>query len=155
MLKMFRMIDKGRFFFVGDGQPNFHPVYIDDLVEGFCCAIDRQEAVGEVFIIGAANYLPLKEFIAVAARALGKTPPTLKIPYGPMNLAAAVSEAVFKPLGLQPPLHRRRLTFFKHNRAFSIEKARRLIGYEPRIGLEEGFRRTVAWYRAEGMLPPA
>jgi nucleoside-diphosphate-sugar epimerase len=54
---------------------------------------------------------------------------------------------------LSPLLHRRRLTFFKHNRAFSIEKARRVLGYEPRFDLEEGFRRTVEGYRSEGLLP--
>ena len=33
-----------------------------------------------------------------------------------------------------------------------IEKARRVLGYEPRIDLDEGFRRTEAWLREEGML---
>jgi nucleoside-diphosphate-sugar epimerase len=53
---------------------------------------------------------------------------------------------------VQPPLHRRRLTFFKHNRAFSIERARKRLGYAPRVGLPEGFRRTVQWYRQEKLL---
>jgi dihydroflavonol-4-reductase len=153
MLKMFRMIDQGMFFFVGDARPNFHPVYIDDLIQGFMLAMQVQEAAGEVFIIGGPRYLPLREYVATAARALGTRPPTLTIPYTLMSMAAAGCEWLCKPFGISPPLHRRRLTFFKHNRAFSIEKAKRLLGYQPQMELDEGFRRTVAWYREQGLLP--
>lgn len=153
MLKMFRMIDQGMFFFVGDAKPNFHPVYIDDLVQGFMLAMQVQEAAGEVFIIGGPRYLPLREFVATAARAMGAGVPTLTVPYRLMSLAAAGCEWLCKPFGISPPLHRRRLTFFKHNRAFTIAKAHKLLGYNPQVDLEEGFRRTVAWYREQGLLP--
>jgi dihydroflavonol-4-reductase len=154
MLKMFRMIDKGTFFFVGSAQPNFHPVYIDDLVQGFVLAMSIDQAAGEVFIIGGPRYLPLREYVATAARAVGARIPTLTIPYGVMSLLAAGCEWLCKIPGIAPPLHRRRLTFFKHNRAFTIDKAKRMLGYEPKVELDEGFRRTVAWYREQGLLPP-
>jgi dihydroflavonol-4-reductase len=154
MLKMFRMIDKGTFFFVGSAQPNFHPVYIDDLVQGFVLVMSIDQAAGEVFIIGGPRYLPLREYVAAAARAVGARIPTLTIPYEVMNLLAASCEWLCKIPGISPPLHRRRLTFFKHNRAFTIGKARRMLGYEPKVELDEGFRRTVAWYREQGLLPP-
>lgn len=151
MLKIFRMAQKGTFLFVGDGQPNFHPVYIDDLVEGFMLAMTTPEAKGEAFLIGG-EYLPLREYVAAAARATGVPPPTRQVPYAPMHFLAWLCELVCKPLGIQPPLHRRRLTFFKHNRAFSTAKAHRILGYTPRMSLEEGFRRTVAWYYKTGLL---
>lgn len=154
MLKMFQMIDKGMFFFVGNGQPNFHPVYIDDLVQGFMLAMRAPEAAGEAFIIGGPHYMPLREYVAAAAYALGAPRPALTIPYGLMSFAAASCEWLCKPLRISPPLHRRRLTFFKHNRAFSTDKARRLLGYQPQTELDEGFRRTVSWYREQGLLPP-
>jgi len=146
LLKMFKMVQKGVFLFVGDGKPNFHPVYIDDLVQGFMLAMTRPEAVGEVFIIGAEHYVPLRDFVGTAARTVGARPPRRHIPMGMMTLAARVCEAICIPLGISPPLHRRRLSFFSSNRSFSIEKARTLLGYEPKIDLEEGFRRTAQWY---------
>jgi len=91
---------------------------------------------------------------AAVANAMGAKSPALTIPYGLMNFAAASCEWLCKPLGIQPPLHRRRLTFFKHNRTFSTGKARRLLGCEPKADLDEGFRRTVAWYREHGLLSP-
>ncbi|CCA91733.1 NAD(P)-dependent oxidoreductase [Novosphingobium sp. PP1Y] len=154
MLKMFRMVQRGTFFFVGDGSANFHPVYIDDLVEGFVLAMDSEQAAGETFIIGGPRYLPLRDYVGAAARALGRKPPALHIPYKAMHQLARLVEAICAPLGIEPPLHRRRLTFFKHNRAFTSGKAERLMGYRPRIDIDEGFRRTVAWYRETGLLPP-
>ena len=49
-------------------------------------------------------------------------------------------------------LHRRRVDFWTKNRAFSIDKARRLLGYEPKVDLDEGIARTAAWYRGAGWL---
>ena len=152
LLKMFKMVQKGVFLFVGDGRPNFHPVYIDDLVEGFMLAMTTPEAAGEVFIIGAQDYGPLWDFVGTAARAVGARPPRRRIPFGLMDVAARICEAVFIPLGISPPLHRRRLSFFSSNRSFSIDKAKRMLGYQPRVDLEEGFRRTVEWYYEQGLL---
>jgi nucleoside-diphosphate-sugar epimerase len=154
LLKMFRMLNSGTFLFVGDGTPNFHPAYIEDLVQGFILAMKVPEAAGETFIIGN-DYLPLRDFVATAARTIDVAPPRRRIPYGLMHNAARVCEAVCLPLGVQPPLHRRRLTFFKHNRAFTTKKAQRVLGYRASVDLDEGFRRTVAWYRQSGLLPAA
>jgi len=56
------------------------------------------------------------------------------------------------PLPAEPPIFRRRLDWFRQNRAFDIRKAKREIGYLPRVGLDEGLRRTGDWYRSRNML---
>ena len=56
------------------------------------------------------------------------------------------------PLRLRPPLFRRRVDWFRQNRAFSIEKAKRELGYRPKVGLREGLAATAAWYKSERML---
>jgi len=152
MLKMFRLLSHRGFLMIGDGKPNYHPVYIDDLVEGFLATMRVPEAAGEAFILGGPRYLPLADYVAAAAAAVGVPAPRFRLPYRVMNSAAWACETICRPVGMQPPLHRRRLRFFKHNRAFSIEKARRILGYLPRIDIEEGFRRTVAQYRSDGLL---
>jgi nucleoside-diphosphate-sugar epimerase len=63
-----------------------------------------------------------------------------------------VCEALCRPFGIDPPLHRRRVAFFVKDRAFSIERARRELGYQPRVPLDEGVRRTAAWYFEAGHL---
>jgi nucleoside-diphosphate-sugar epimerase len=152
MFKIFSMLQKGIFMFVGNGKPNFHPVYIDNLVQGLMLGMTVPEAKGEVFIIGDAHYTPLRNYIATAAKTIGAKPPWLKLPYGFMKFVALMFEITFKPLGLSPPLYRRRLGFYSSNRAFSIDKAKRVLGYQPQVALEEGFRHTVDWYYDQGLL---
>jgi nucleoside-diphosphate-sugar epimerase len=78
--------------------------------------------------------------------------PRLHLPVWPFHAAGAICEAVCAPLGLEPPLHRRRVDFFTKSRAFDISRARAEIGYAPQVSLRDGIRRTLAWYRGEGWL---
>jgi nucleoside-diphosphate-sugar epimerase len=151
-LKLFRGIKRGRFPMIGTGRTLWHGVYIDDLVDGIirCGTADR--SVGETFILGGPEYTTLNELVATVAEELGARPPWLRIPLAPVYAAAAACEAVCRPLGLEPPLHRRRVDFFTKNRAFDISKARRLLGYAPEVSIREGVARTVAWYAEQGLL---
>lgn len=152
MLKMFRMLAERRFVMIGPCDANFHAVYIDDLVEGFWLAMTRPGIGGETFLLGGPRYVSLAQYIAAAASALDVPPPRWRLPYWPVHFAARACEALCRPFGLEPPLHRRRVRFFRNNRAFNIDKARRVLGYAPRVELAEGMRRTVEWYRAQGLL---
>jgi dihydroflavonol-4-reductase len=152
LLKLFRAIARGRYAIVGSGRPYYHPVYIDDLVEGFLLALDRPEAPGEAFLIAGPRYVSQAELAAVIARHTGGRVLPFRIPAWPLQLAGDICEALCVPFGIEPPLHRRRVDFWTKSRAFSIETARRLLGYAPRIDLEEGAARTAAWYRKEGWL---
>ncbi len=152
MLKMFKMLSKRMFFLVGPCRENFHAVYIDDLVNGFMLALNKPEAAGETFIIGGASYLSLKDYIAVVAEAVDAPLPWLRFPYWFFYSAAVVCEKICVPLGIEPPLHQRRVRFYKNNRAFSINKAQAILGYEPDIDLRAGMKSTADWYRENGYL---
>jgi nucleoside-diphosphate-sugar epimerase len=67
-------------------------------------------------------------------------------------MAGAVCEAICVPLGIEPPIYRRRVDFFTKSRAFDITRARAEIGYAPRVGLREGIARTLTWYREHAWL---
>lgn len=152
MLKMFKMLAKRTFLLVGPCKENFHAVYIDDIVDGFMSILTTDGIDGETFIIGGENYLSLHDYIKVAADAVGAPMPWIRLPYWPMYAMGALCEAICVPLRIEPPLHRRRVRFYKNNRAFTIEKAGRLLGYKPKVGLEEGMKRTVDWYKEQGYL---
>jgi nucleoside-diphosphate-sugar epimerase len=57
-----------------------------------------------------------------------------------------------RPLGIDPPLHRRRCDFFTKDRAFTSAKAKVRLGYEPKVELTDGLRRTAEWYRSAGLM---
>lgn len=152
LLKLFRAIARGRYAVVGSGRTFYHPVFIDDLVDGFLLALDRPEAVGEAFLICGPRYVSQDDFAALIARATGGRVLPFHIPAAPIQWAGDVVEAICVPLGIEPPLHRRRVDFWTKSRAFSIEKARRRLGYSPKVDLEDGITRTAAWYREAGWL---
>lgn len=153
MLKMFRMLSKGRFFFVGACQENFHAVYIDDVVAGFEKAVETPNIDGEVFILGGPDgYRPLKEYVSVVAGALKVPEPKLTFPYWMFYYTAWLCEIVCVPFGIEPILHRRRVRFYKNNRAFDTRKAESRLAYQPKTGLKQGMEKTVRWYEQNGLL---
>jgi len=152
LLKLFRAIARGRYAIVGSGRAYYHPVYIDDLIAGYLLALERPEAVGQAFIIAGPSYVTQRELAETIARATGGRLLPFRVPATPLRWLGALCEAVCVPLGVEPPLHRRRVEFWTKSRAFSTEKARRLLGYEPNVDLETGVARTVAWYRQAGWL---
>ena len=85
----------------------------------------------------------------------GRSESTSRIPHfpvWPVVAAGHVVEKACRPFGITPPIFPRRVDWYRQNRAFRIDKARRDLGWEPRVGLDEGLRRTAEWYRQEGYL---
>ena len=152
LLKLFRAIARRRYAIVGSGRPHYHLVYIDDLLDGYEHALSHPAAPGEAFIIAGVRSLPQTELAATIARHTGGRVFPIRIPVAPIHLAGDLCEAICVPFEIEPPLHRRRVDFWTKNRSFSIDKARRVLGYEPRVDAEEGIARTAAWYRQAGWL---
>ena len=151
-LKLFRGIQRGYFIMLGSGRTLYHVVFIDDAVQVFLRAAVADTAVGEAFHACGPRYVSLNDLVAVIAQVIGARPPWMRLPVWPVYVAGALMEAVCVPLGKNPPLYRRRVDFFTHNRAFSIAKAQQLLGYEPQIDLEQGIRATADWYQQQGLL---
>lgn len=152
LLKLFRSIARRRFAMIGSGNVFFHMVYVEDLVRGMRLQAERPEAVGEVFIFAGEEYVTLNALTAKIAAAVGVPRPRLRLPAWPFFMAGYLCEKVCVPLRIEPPIYRRRVAFFTKSRAFRIDKARRLLGYEPRVDLDTGIRTTVEWYREYGHL---
>lgn len=151
-LKLFRQVKKGLFPGIGSGRTLYHLTYIDDLVEGILLCGKVADARGQTFILGGPEIVTVRSFVEIVAATLGVKPPRLRLPVLPMKILSAVVEDVCRAVGVEPPLYRRRLDFFLKDRAFDIGKARRMLGYEPRIDVREGVRRTVEHYREEGLV---
>lgn len=151
-LKMFRGISRGRFPMLGAGEVFYHLTYIDDLCEGFRLCGEVPAAAGRTYILAGPRYTTLNELVALIAAELKVKPPRLRLPVWPVWLAGAACEALCVPFRIAPPLYRRRVDFYTKSRAFDTTRARTELGFAPTVDLPEGIRRTIAWYRAEGLL---
>lgn len=149
-MRLCRMLDRGRFFMVGSGKVLAHLGYIDDQVDSLIrSAVAPREAVhAEAFNIASDRPCELNEMMTILAEELGVKPKWPRIPVTPILAVATLCELVCKPFGISPPLHRRRVGFFTHNRAFDLTKAKQKMGFEPAWTLREGLRMTAKAYRA-------
>jgi nucleoside-diphosphate-sugar epimerase len=151
-LKLFKAIHNRRFWMIGSGNVLYHLTYIDDLVEGILLCGNNNGAVGRIYIIGGNEYVTLNTLVALIAEVLAVRPPMGRIPLWPVYALGYSCEAICRPLGIDPPLYRRRVDFFRKNRAFDISKAKRELGFEPKTDLHTGIRLTAEWYQKQGLL---
>lgn len=151
-LKLFRHIYRGNFRMIGTGKVLYHLTFVEDLVQGIILAAEAQKASGQIYTLGGSEYLPLEELVRLIAEILDKRVSRLRIPLAPVYAAAFLCELICRPLGIEPPLYRRRLDFFTKDRAFDISKARKDLGYNPQVSLREGLSRTARWYKEQGLL---
>jgi nucleoside-diphosphate-sugar epimerase len=152
LLKLFRGIDRRKFFIIGNGQNLRQVIYVDDLCRALYLCATEEAAVGETFVLAGSEVMSTRTMVERIAAALGRNPPSLRLPIGPFRAAAAVLEATLKPLGIQPPLTQRRLDFFTKSFVFSTRRLRDRLGFEPEHSFAEAAALTVRWYRENGLL---
>ena len=145
-LLMFRLIRKGWFFFIGDKNSTNHPVFIDDLINGILLMLEKRP-VQEVFILGGPRPVTKLEWAETVAKILGVKPPSWSIPFGLAWFGASLMEPVGRLTGIQAPLTRSRILAMSGYWGMDIGKARRELGYEPRVDLAQGLQRTIEWYQ--------
>lgn len=151
-LKLFRMVARRRFFYVGRGDALVHFIDVRDLARAFRLAMENTSLNGEIFIIAGQRYMKLRDMAEIIARETGVKPPWLCVPVKPMQWLGSCCEAVCRPLRIQPPIFRRRVDFFTKNRAFDSSKAKKLLGFEPAQSPEREVADIVADYRARNWI---
>lgn len=151
LLPLFKLIKKRLYVNIGWDKCYMMPVYIDDLVDAFLLCMKTQ-AVNRAYIIAGSEFMDKRIFIQKIAGALGVWPPKLSVPVLPVQAAAFFCEQVFKILGKEPPLSRKKLRFFLMSRKYSIERAKKELGFNPKVGIEDGMLKTLGWYRQQKVI---
>lgn len=152
LLKLFKGVGKGFFPVLGRGDNPHHLMYIDDLLDALERAATAEKAVGEVCLVAGKEAVTTREMVDEVARGLGASPPGVRLPLAPFLGAAWVMEKTLRPLGIQPPLHPRRMDFFRKGFTLATEPAEQLLGFTPKWGFAEGVAETARWYRDQGLL---
>jgi nucleoside-diphosphate-sugar epimerase len=151
-LKLIRSIARRRFAMVGNGATLRHPLYVTDLLEAFELAATRPLETPQTLLVAGPEPISLSALVAVVAEALNMRYRPPRVPLWLMAGACATVERGSALIGIEPPFSRRSLKFFTESSAFDTSRARRLLGFEPRVSTREGIALTVAHYRAVGAL---
>jgi 2-polyprenyl-3-methyl-5-hydroxy-6-metoxy-1,4-benzoquinol methylase len=152
LLKLFKMVNKNSFFMIGSGKNLHQLIFIDDLVTGFLRAADSKKVLGEIILLVGKEPTTTSDMVNSIADCLSARIFGFKAPLWPFMALAWLLETVLKPLGIQPPLHRRRMDFFKKSFGFSTNKAADLLGFSPQYSFEQGAAETACWYQTQGLL---
>jgi nucleoside-diphosphate-sugar epimerase len=152
LLKLFKAIRRGRYVTLGSGLNERQLIYVEDLCRALLAAVQAPAAVGQTMILAGSERLTTDAMVAAICTALGRPARCAHVPLWPFDIAARICETLLPPLGLKPPLHRRRLDFFRKSFRFSTERAARLLGFRPQVPFATGAQLTADWYRAAGLL---
>ena len=130
----------GRFAYFGSGDQALNCIYVKNLVHAIFLAAESPDAVGEVFNVTDGPRVSKTQFIGRVAELAGLKPPRRKIPLWLAWTLAVLMERRAKRTGsTTPPLvNKARYKFLGLNLDYSIEKARRSLGYEPPFTTERG-----------------
>ncbi|MHB8530339.1 MAG: hopanoid-associated sugar epimerase [Caulobacteraceae bacterium] len=124
-------------------------VHVDDVAEGHCLALEKG-ALGERYILGGQN-VSLRRMLADIAALVGRKPPTLALPRGPLWPLAVAAEAVAGLTGKAPFITRDALRMAGHHMFFTSAKAERELGYRARP-YGEALADALVWFDAGGYL---
>jgi nucleoside-diphosphate-sugar epimerase len=142
----------GRLLLMGKDDGLVTPGYIDNVVDGLLLALNRRKALGETFNLCDDRAVTYREFYLTYARMLGLS----SLPTAPAPLAYAARLGIARHLRrftARPAVGRWSQHFRFNPSRFTVEKAKRVLGYRPKVTFEEGMRRTEAWLRGAGHLP--
>jgi nucleoside-diphosphate-sugar epimerase len=154
ILKPLDAIRSGQFLLPAMGRGIHSPVYVDDLVAGTVLALRSPRAAGEVFTIAGPRGVRSDEYFGHLFRMLGRRGPR-SIPTPAAVALAHLADAVNRARGRRNDVNAITMRDLARSGSYSIEKARRVLGYEPAVELDEGMRRTQAWLQAEGLIASA
>jgi nucleoside-diphosphate-sugar epimerase len=156
--KLLENLRNGKVRYLGGGEQALNTIYVGNLVEAALLAVEKDAALGQVYNLTDGERVSKRRFIGGVASGLGVPEPTRSVPLWFARLVAWYLEKGARKRGdPQPPkLTQARLKFLGLNLDFSIEKAKRELGYAPRWTFDQGLAETVAWYKGatNGSSPP-
>lgn len=146
------MMRKGQLRLPNGGRGIFSPVWVDDLVDGVVRAGCIDAGRGQIFTISSGEGVPCAEFFGHHARWLGKS----KVPTAPawiLNPMLETARFAIQSFGGKTDLGRGSMDILSRPGTYSIDKARRMLGYEPRMRLADGMQICEDWARETGLIP--
>ncbi|OQA00396.1 MAG: 3 beta-hydroxysteroid dehydrogenase/Delta 5--_4-isomerase [Planctomycetes bacterium ADurb.Bin412] len=146
--RLHRMFTTGRIKILGSGNNRLNTVYAGNVADACLLAAQKEAAIGQAYNCSNDGEITQKEYMDKFAAAFGCRPPARKVPYWLAYSVGFDCECIGRLLRLKKPPFITRYSVWLMGRDvfFSTEKARRQLGWQSRIGYDEGIPLTAKWY---------
>ncbi len=153
IIKMIKLVKKGKFPIIGSGENTLHLIYIEDLVEGYIKAIEKG-GKNRTYILASATPVTLDNLVKFIKRELNVEYDTKTLPRLPLEIAAFFIETFYK-IGFrilpdifktEPPISLIKIRTIADNYLYDISKAKKELGFYPRTDYKIGMKKTVKWF---------
>lgn len=149
----FQAMSRGLQSLIGFDDKRLSLLHSDDLVRGMVLAAEADVSIGQTYYIASSEFYSWPQVGRITADIMGTRALTVRIPHAlvytiaafAQNVAAIQRKAATLNIEKARDITRRYWTC-------DISKAQRELGYTQRMGIEEGIRDTVEWYRGQGWL---
>lgn len=133
---------------IGGGRSTLPLVYAGNVADGLIDALDHDIAIGRAYNLALDRPITARELVALLADGLGRNPRVVPVPATPIRALATVVEPVAAAIpGIPRPDARRAVRSLTRDNPYDSTRARLELGWKPRVGHEEGVRRTMEWWR--------
>ena len=119
----------------GDGLTLIHLVHVDDLVAAFAAAPEHRQTLGQAYSVCGPDAITANGFVQTIGEAMGATPAVVHVP-----------PAEYRAAGQQSYPYE-----WAASSVYSIEKARRDIGWAPKYRMADGLAMTYRWWLEQGL----
>lgn len=143
--EMLPLIESGQFALPDGGKHRVSTAYVDNVVEGMLLGARRGRG-GESYFVADEEELPFAQVVNDLLATRDLAPVTKSAPFPVAWGAATVLEAVWRTFRLKgkPPVTRQLLRMIGKEFTLDLSRARKVLGYEPVVGRDEGLRRMHA-----------
>lgn len=148
--RLIKRLADGKVHYLGGDQRALNSIYVGNLVEAILLAIDNPNAVGQVFNLTDGEYVSKRRFVEAVAAAMGLPGGKQRVPAWLAKVAVAILKRQMKSAlakGKKPWISPAQFKFINLNLDFSIDKAKKELGYQPKWTFDQAIHETMAWYR--------
>jgi nucleoside-diphosphate-sugar epimerase len=145
-----RLVEQGKMLLIGSGNNHLPLIYVRDVAQGILLASEIDQALGRAYLLVNDEPVTQRDYFNAIARELGVAPPRRHLPYRLALALGATAETIGHLTRMKhpPPVMRFGLKQIAGENRFVISRARCELGFVPQVGLAEGVREGIAWYRA-------
>jgi nucleoside-diphosphate-sugar epimerase len=147
------LLRKREMAYIGRGRAPGGFLYVDNAVDAMIAAARSPRTLGQAYNLSDGTGATWRDYVQALADGLGCKRPWIDLPYGVAMAAAFAMETPFrcvKALPGRPLLTRHAVLLLGRDQEFPSAKARTDFDFTPRVSMEEGMARSVAWVKSLG-----